>query len=174
MPESKSLKEIVFAPASWSALAVSSLAFLVLLIRTFTKAGDFSVYFAAGLRYLNGVSVHVIEPNVFSYPTFMALLMAPLTWLGHDAAKIIFFLANFAGLIVGVRIVSHYLLAALNPRNAQIVFWLSLLICSRYFLAVFNNQQTDLIVFALVVFAVCTLTGNPKCCPRRFGGWLHW
>ena len=89
--ESKQLKAIIFAPISRLSLGLGSTLFLILLARTFTKAGDFSVYFAAGYRYLNGFSIHVIEPNVFTYPTFTALLMAPLTWLGHDVAKVLFF-----------------------------------------------------------------------------------
>ncbi|MDJ0955691.1 MAG: glycosyltransferase family 87 protein, partial [Arenicellales bacterium] len=132
--------------------AVVTLAFLAGLIRFLWKIGDFEVYFAAGRRFLLGASIHVVEPNPFTYPTGTALFFVPLTSFGHTVAKSAFFSISFALLLIGIALTNRSVLGPTNQptRHRSIVFLTALLFSLRYILAAFDNQQTDLIIFGLI------------------------
>jgi hypothetical protein len=134
----------------------TSLFFLFSLVRFLRKIGDFEVYYAAAWRFLHGFSVHVPEPNMFTYPTSAALLAAPLTIFGYAGAKVIYFLLGFLFLLIGIRLTNTLLLGTgdTDPRTRRIVFIAAMICTSRYFLAVLDNQQTDLLIFGLVTLGV--------------------
>ena len=144
-----SLRSIVCAPLTRVQWIAGGLFFALLLVKVCVKAGDFTVYYAAGTRFLAGMSVHVLESSIFTYPTFAAMLMGLLSLPGYGLAKLVFFLLSFLGLVAGVRIINHYVLP--DGRHGKIVFWLSLLICMRYIWSIFEYQQTDLLIFGLVL-----------------------
>ena len=132
--------------------AATVLAFLVGLMRFLWKMGDFEVYFAAGRRFLLGASIHVVEPNPFTYPTGAALFFVPLTPVGHTIAKSAFFSISFALLLIGISLTNHSVFDSVtqSARTRSIVIFAALLFSLRYILAAFDNQQTDLIIFGLI------------------------
>ena len=77
------------------------------------------------------------------------MIMGLLSLPGYDLAKLVFFLLSFLGLVAGMRIINHHMLPV--GRRGKVVFWLSLLICLRYIWSVFEYQQTDLMIFGLVL-----------------------
>ena len=132
--------------------AATALAFVVGLIRFLWKIGDFEVYFAAARRFLLGASIHVVEPNPFTYPTGAALFFVPLTSLGYTIAKSVFFAASFMLLLIGISLTNRSIFdsASRPTRTRKIVVFAALLFSLRYILAAFDNQQTDLIIFGFI------------------------
>ncbi len=126
--------------------------FAALLFLDLHKNGDFDVFFAAGLRYAEGARVHLSETSAFTYPAFVGALLSIFTPLGFHAVQILFFLLTFTCMFVGIRIINHKLLPP--DRKSIWVFTIVIIICAKFFLAVFNNQQTDLFVFALVIIGL--------------------
>ena len=137
---------------------VVALFFTVILFRYLTKAADFNVYFLAAERFLHGASIHLVEANIFTYFTAAALFFVPLVPLGYGAAKIVFCLLSFAGFIIGVRIVNSHLLT--NEIHTKWVVIISFAFSMRFFLAVFDNQQTDFLVFCLLLLGLHYYTSN--------------
>ena len=137
-------------------VTLTSLFFAFSLVRFLRKIGDFEVYYAAAWRYLHGFSIHLYEPNMFTYPTAAAMLHAPLTLFGYTGAKVIFFLLVFGCLLMGIHLTNTLLLGDgdVPPRTRRIVFIAALICTSRYFLAVLDNQQTDLFIFGLVTLGI--------------------
>lgn len=123
--------------------------FAVNLVLIFTRHGDFVVYYAASVRYLEGAEIYLNEPNPFTYPPFAALFFVPLTWLGLSGAKVAFFMLNFGALIWGLQIVHRELLKENGPHQKYVIA-LTWVFCLRFVQSAFNNQQTDLIIFALI------------------------
>mgnify|MGYP001168038533 FL=1 len=136
----------------WLFLGVVAFVIAVLFYRYLLQDGDFDVYWAATFRYLHGLQVHVAESNLFTYPTFAALLLMPLYPLGYTTAKVLFFLANVVVLAGALQVCHNQLLAP--GRERFVVITLSLIFAVRSILAVFNNQQTDILIFGLIVFGL--------------------
>lgn len=136
--------------------ATTILVFFIGLFRFLWKIGDFEVYFAAGYRFLLGASIHVVEPNPFTYPTGAALFFVPLTSVGHAIAKGVFFSTSFVLLLVGISLTNRSVLDSNNQamRTRRIVFFAAFLFSLRYILAAFDNQQTDLIIFGLISIGI--------------------
>jgi len=126
--------------------------FAVILFRFLTKAADFNIYFLAAERFLHGASIHVIEVNLFSYFTAAALFFVPLAPLGYGAAKIVFCILSFAGFIIGVRIVNSHI--STNEDHAGWACIIAFAFAARFFLSVFDNQQTDFLVFGFVMLGL--------------------
>ena len=143
------LLSILFRPvAAWAAW-LGALLFVFQSIRILTKAANFDVYYAAAVRFVMDANIHVIELHQFTYPTVTALLFLPLLVFGYEFGKIIYFLFSFLCFIWAIRIVNYNLLK--NYKYQDWIIIVSVLLCGRFFLAVFDNQQTDLFVFFLVV-----------------------
>ena len=138
----------------WLFLGVVAFVIAVLFYRYLLQDGDFDVYWAATFRYLHGLQVHVAESNLFTYPTFAALLLMPLYPLGYTTAKVLFFLANVVVLAGALQVCHNQLLAP--GRERFVVITLSLIFAVRSILAVFNNQQTDILIFGLIVFGLAS------------------
>ena len=136
----------------WLFLGVVAFVIAVLFYHYLLQDGDFDVYWAATFRYLHGLQVHVAESNLFTYPTFAALLLMPLYPLGYTTAKVLFFLANVVVLAGALQVCHNQLLAP--GRERFVVITLSLIFAVRSILAVFNNQQTDILIFGLIVFGL--------------------
>ena len=143
----------------WLFLGVLTLAVLILFYRYLSHDGDFDIYWAATFRYLHGLQVHVPEGNIFSYPTFAALLLSPLYPLGYTTAKILFFLVNVTVLGGALHVCHSQLLT--TGRQRYLVITVSLVFALRSILAVFNNQQTDILIFGLIVFALVYIPSRP-------------
>jgi len=121
--------------------------------------GDFDVYWAATFRYLHGLKIHVQEQNVFTYPTFASFLLLPVYPLGYSAGKIIFFVMNVVMLIVGVIICQRQIVGNSPAKTAALV--VALFFSFRSILDVFNNQQTDILIFGLVIIGLAFFTRVP-------------
>lgn len=137
---------------------LTALFFAVILFRFSTKAADFNVYFLAAERFLHGASIHIAEANLFSYFTAAALFFVPLAPLGYGAAKIVFCILSFAGFIIGVRIINSHI--STKENHAMWAFIISFAFAMRFFLAVFDNQQTDFLVFCLLLLGLHYYTRN--------------
>lgn len=124
--------------------------FLFLLVRFLVGQGDFNVFYAAAVRFLEGAEIHRLsEVNHFSYPTVAALFFVPGTLFGHAAAKIFFLIASFSLMLLGVRLINESVLGRSSSR--ALIFSLALLFSFRFFLDVYGNEQTDFLVFGLVI-----------------------
>ena len=130
-----------------------------LFYRYMVHDGDFDVYWAATFRYLHGLKIHVQEQNVFTYPTFASFLLLPVYPLGYSAGKIIFFVMNVVMLIVGVIICQRQIVGNSPAKTAALV--VALFFSFRSILDVFNNQQTDILIFGLVIIGLAFFTRVP-------------
>ena len=84
-----------------------ALFFLFLVLRFVGGQGDFNVFYAAAVRFLEGAKIHLLsEVNHFSYPTVAAIFFVPGTLFGHAAAKILYLLASFCLMLLGVRLIN--------------------------------------------------------------------
>ncbi len=157
-----SLRQICFSRPTRAQFALSLLFFLILGSLFLRKNGDFDVFYAGGVRFLMGARVHITEPSAFTYPTFLAMVSAPITLLGHFVSMIAFFIVSCLSMVVGIRVVNHHLLSSSSHNN--LVFWISSILCLRYFIGVFQNQQSDLIIFALIILGI-----HYYCCQKTRG-----
>ena len=130
-----------------------------LFYRYLVHDGDFDVYWAATFRFLHGLKVHIYEQNVFTYPTFASFLLLPVYPLGYSVGKILFFVVNVLILVSAVRVCQREILLETPARIAIIT--ISLLFSTRSMLAVFNNQQTDILIFGLMVFGLAACVRRP-------------
>ena len=140
-------------------IALGVVALGVLFYRYMVHDGDFDVYWAATFRYLHGLKVHVQEQNVFTYPTFASFLLLPVYPLGYSAGKIIFFVVNVLMLVGGVIVCQRQVVGNSSVKTAALV--VALFFSIRSILDVFNNQQTDLLIFGLVIFGLAFFTRVP-------------
>ena len=130
-----------------------------LFYRYLVHDGDFDVYWAATFRFLHGLKVHIYEQNVFTYPTFASFLLLPVYPLGYSVGKILFFVVNVLILVGAVRVCQREILLETPARLAIIM--ISLLFSARSMLAVFNNQQTDILIFGLMIFGLAAWVRRP-------------
>jgi hypothetical protein len=146
-------------PLLWGFFA---LVVAVLFYRYLYKDGDFDIYWAGTFRFLHALQIHVQEIHPFSYPTFATFLLLPLYPLGYSAAKVVFFVLNVIILVAALRVCHREILDGSRYRVAAIA--ITLVFSVRSMLAVFNNQQSDILIFGLIVF------GLSACCRRPIGG----
>ena len=145
--------------ARWTLLGLGVVGVGFLFYRYMVHDGDFDVYWAATFRYLHGLKIHVQEQNVFTYPTFASFLLLPVYPLGYSAGKIIFFVMNVVMLIVGVIICQRQIVGNSPAKTAALV--VALFFSFRSILDVFNNQQTDILIFGLVIIGLAFFTRVP-------------
>jgi len=145
--------------ARWALLGRGVVGVGFLFYRYMVHDGDFDVYWAATFRYLHGLKIHVQEQNVFTYPTFASFLLLPVYPLGYSAGKIIFFVMNVVMLIVGVIICQRQIVGNSPAKTAALV--VALFFSFRSILDVFNNQQTDILIFGLVIIGLAFFTRVP-------------
>lgn len=130
-----------------------------LFYRFMIHDGDFDVYWASTFRFIHGLKIHVYEQNVFTYPTFASFLLLPLYPLGYSAGKIIFFILNVVLLISAIAVCQRRIVGNSSVKTAALV--VALFFSFRSILDVFNNQQTDIIIFALVSFGIALFARFP-------------
>ena len=140
----------------WGLLVV---AIGALFYRFMIHDGDFDVYWASTFRFIHGLKIHVYEQNVFTYPTFASFLLLPLYPLGYSAGKIIFFILNVVLLISAIAVCQRRIVGNSSVKTAALV--VALFFSFRSILDVFNNQQTDIIIFALVSFGIALFARFP-------------
>ena len=145
--------------ARWALLGLGVVGVGFLFYRYMVHDGDFDVYWAATFRYVHGLKIHVYEQNVFTYPTFASFLLLPVYPLGYSAGKIIFFVMNVVMLIVGVIICQRQIVGNSPAKTAALV--VALFFSFRSILDVFNNQQTDILIFGLVIIGLAFFTRVP-------------
>ena len=147
-----SFRDIVFAKLAIWQFVLGAVFVAALFIFDLRKAGDFYVFYLGAVRYGLGAQVHLQESNAFTYPTFLAMLLSPLRYVGFDIGKILFFMISVFGMFCGIRLTNHHILS--DAPHTHWIFWIGFITSIKYFLAVFQNQQSDLIVFFLVVVGV--------------------
>ncbi|HCX88737.1 MAG TPA: hypothetical protein DG761_12000 [Gammaproteobacteria bacterium] len=145
--------------ARWLWVGLGLVATAVLLYRYLVHDGDFDVYWAATFRFVHGLKIHIYEQNVFTYPTFASFLLLPVYPLGYTVGKIIFFAVNMVFLVGAVYVCQREVLYGSALRAATLV--IALLFSFRSILAVFNNQQTDILIFGLVIFGLAVFARVP-------------
>jgi hypothetical protein len=131
------------------------------------------------------------EVNTYAYPPAMAMLAVPLAQLPFRWSLGAWYLANVAAMVAAVT--CAWRLAGGPPLDRLVrpwsaVYWLGLLLASRFLLAPLENQQFDVVITA-VLYAGClalwrgrdTLGGIAlgtaaamKCTPLLFTPYLLW
>ena len=143
----------------WIGVGLGILAIAILFYRYLVHDGDFDVYWAATFRYVHGLKIHIYEQNVFTYPTFASFMLLPVFPLGYTAGKILFFAVNVIFLVGAVYVCQREVLYGSAVRAATLV--IALLFSFRSILAVFNNQQTDILIFGLIIFGLAAFARVP-------------
>lgn len=143
----------------WLWVGLCALVTAVLFYRYLVHDGDFDVYWAATFRFVHGLKIHIYEQNVFTYPTFASLMLLPVYPLGYTVGKILFFAVNMIFLVGAVYVCQREVLHGSSVRAATLV--VALLFSFRSILAVFNNQQTDILIFGLVIFGLAAFARVP-------------
>lgn len=131
----------------------------MLFYRYMVHDGDFDVYWAATFRFLHGLKIHLYEQNVFTYPTFASFMLLPVYPLGYTVGKILFFTVNVIFLVSAIYVCQREVLYGSAVRTATLV--IALLFSFRSMLAVFNNQQTDIVIFGLVILGLAAFARVP-------------
>ncbi len=145
--------------ARWLWVGLGILVTGMLFYRYLVHDGDFDVYWAATFRFVHGLKIHIYEQNVFTYPTFASLMLLPVYPLGYTVSKILFFAVNIIFLAGAVYVCQREVLYGSAVRTATLV--VALLFSFRSILAVFNNQQTDILIFGLVIFGLAAFARVP-------------
>ena len=145
--------------ARWLWVGLGVLVTGVLFYRYLVHDGDFDVYWAATFRFMHGLKIHIYEQNVFTYPTFASLMLLPVYPLGYTVGKILFFAVNMIFLVGAVYVCQRQVLNSSAVRAATLM--IALLFSFRSILAVFNNQQTDILIFGLVIFGLAAFARVP-------------
>lgn len=149
------------------------------------------VYNRAAQRMLARQPIHHDEQHAYAYPPLMALLTIPLSQLGMRWGLIAWYLINLAAM--AIVLCAAWRLACGPPPGAwdrrwQLIFWLALVLVSRFCLAPFENQQFDVVIAALAMLgcialvegrtlaAACWLGASAamKCTPLLFVPYLVW
>jgi hypothetical protein len=113
-----------------------------------------TVYLPAARHLRDGDSIY---QTGYVYPPFMAWLAVPFTYLPALAGKLAFFAVNALALLI--TLVAAWRLAGGGrlegeppvPLREHVIAWLGGLTGISYALAAFGNQQTDLVIAALIL-----------------------
>lgn len=118
-----------------------------------------NVYLRAAARLQRGQDIYPLEDG-YLYPPLMAWLAIPLTWIPPATARIVWLGINLVGLAFILR--TAWRLSGAKgwfletTWQEHLIFWAGLLCALRYGLDCLQNQQTDIVVIA-VVLAGCSL-----------------
>lgn len=176
--------------------ALAAVAFFAVMFWPFMRKGEEGEWRRCFLRAANRLQAGEIihrpdEVNTYAYPPAMAMLAVPLAQLPFRWSLGAWYLINVAAMIGTVtcawRLTGGPALHHL-PRLGSHVFWLGLLLASRFLVAPLENQQFDVVITA-ILFAGClalwrghdTLAGIAlgaaaamKCTPLLFAPYLVW
>ncbi|MCS6977225.1 MAG: DUF2029 domain-containing protein [Gemmatales bacterium] len=129
-----------------------------------------NVYLRAAQRMQAGQDIYPLEDG-YLYPPLMAWLAIPLTWLSPQTARVIWLGINLAGLGYILRTAWKLSGGASvfrgNDGKEHLILWAGLLCALRYGLDCLQNQQTDIVVIALVL-AGCRQLALTCCVSSRF------
>jgi hypothetical protein len=121
-------------------------------IPTFLNDGDFPTLLFGSERLISRSTITLSGKYWFTYPPFFAFIMIPLAIIPFPAAKLIWYLINWACLISCIFMIKHLVFQTngfgLIPSQKK--NWILLggcFITVKYILSVFENQQFDLLVF---------------------------
>jgi hypothetical protein len=190
------------APPRWLAWCrdhrplLAAVAFFLAMFWPFMRKGDEGEWRRCFLRAANRLQARQIihrpdEVNAYAYPPAMAMLAVPLAQLPFRWSLGAWYAVNVAAM-TGAVICAWRLMG--GPRLARLsrpwshMFWLGLLLASRFVVAPLENQQFDVVITA-VLFAGCvalwrghdSLAGMAlgfaaamKCTPLIFAPYLVW
>lgn len=151
--------------------SVAALGLAVVVSVPFVRKSDSqfdNVYLRAAARLQNGQDIYPLEDG-YLYPPLMAWLAIPLTWIPPAAARVVWLAINLAGLAYILR--TAWRLSGAKrwfPETTwqeHLILWAGLLCALRYGLDCLQNQQTDIVVIALVL-AGCLLLTSANSIPR--------
>jgi hypothetical protein len=175
---------------------LAAVAFFLAMFWPFMRKGEEGEWRRCFLRAANRLQARQIihrpdEVNTYAYPPAMAMLAVPLAKLPFRWSLGVWYLVNAAAMVGTVtcawRLAGGPGLNHLSRPWGQ-VFWLGLLLASRFLVAPLENQQFDVVITA-VLFAGClalwrghdTLAGLAlgiaaamKCTPTLFAPYLIW
>jgi hypothetical protein len=188
--------------SSWSRLAwcrdraplMAAVAFFLAMFWPFMRKGEEGEWRRCFLRAAYRLEARQIihrpnEPNTYAYPPAMAMLAVPLAQLPFRWSLGGWYLANVAATVAAVT--CAWGLTGGPPLNRLVrpwsrVYWLGLLLASRFLVAPLENQQFDVVITAFL-YAGClalwrgrdTLAGLSlgtaaamKCTPLLFAPYL--
>ena len=135
---------------------------------------DFHVYHTAGNSLYNG-RIDLYAPNFgdsavmdYRYPPFFLFLILPLSLLSYQTAEFAWFWINAAVIFFTVRFIKRtFETTAENVARSGLIFFLSFLICAKYFFPLLRNLNLHLILLCLVFAAFCFVLKN-KSAPAAF------
>ena len=129
-------------------------------------AGDFEGYLAAGRAVIEGRHIYDLDPPINLWPPFFSLFAVPLALLATPSPYIAFgfwILLNFAVLLWVMRTIADFLYdrrfglrydpLQLTPASPELL--VPMLFTLRYLLSNFQHLQINLLIFALVLKALC-------------------
>jgi len=185
----------------WSQLPIDygvfllAVAFFVVFAAIFVSDGDQSewmvCYVRAAERMVEREPIHRIEPVAYAYPPAMAMLALPLAVLPRDGPLYAWYVVNIVAAVSAFgcawRLMGGPSLVRMSL-GWSVVFWLGVVLSLRFFVAPLENQQTDMVIAALVFggclwlwrsrdvpAAVCLgAAAAMKCTPLLFAPYLAW
>jgi hypothetical protein len=188
-------------PKAWGRLLIAcrlplaALLLLTLGALVFLRKGEqgewHTCYLRAASRLQDCQIIHRFEPSAYTYPPAMAMFAVPFSRLTPWAALGAWFAVNaVATLIVFAtawRLAGGPLLVNLLPPWRAVV-WAGMLLALRFVLAPLENQQSDMLIAALLLTGCWRLRqGSPlwaalwlgaaaamKCTPLLFAPYLAW
>jgi hypothetical protein len=177
-----------FVPLFWGV-------FLIVNGIVFVTKGELSewqdCFIRASRHMLDRETIHRMPPEGYAYPPAMAMLAVPMARMSTSGSLFTWFLVNavaimtVAGcswmLVGGPRVVGM-------SRPWQAVFWLTVVLEARFFVASLEHQQFDMVIAALLLAGCVALwrgcdwraglllgaSAAMKCTPLLFGPWLLW
>jgi len=172
-----------------------AVAFFAGMAFPFLRRGDGSewqtCYVRAGRRMMEGDAIHHSEPNAYAYPPLMAMCAAPFSRVSPRMSLTLWYAINVVAMVVVVesawRMTGGPALVGLQGRWAA-VFGLATLLSFRFLAAPLENQQSDVVIAALLFvgcrrlwagrdFAAAIWLGVAaamKCTPLLFAPYLAW
>jgi hypothetical protein len=175
---------------------LAAIVFFLAMFWPFMRKGEEGEWRRCFLRAANRLQSRQIihrpdEVNTYAYPPAMAMLAVPLAQLPFRWSLGAWYLTNVAAMVAAItcawRLTGGPMLHQLS-RPWSHIFWLGLLLASRFLVAPLENQQFDVLITA-VLFAGClalwrghdTLAGIAlgtaaamKCTPLLFAPYLLW
>lgn len=191
-------------PARWRLLTwcgerapvLAAIAFFLAMFWPFMRKGEQGEWRRCFLRAAHRLEARQIlhwpdEVNCYAYPPAMAMLAVPLAKLPFRWSVAGWYLVNVAAMMAVIvcawRLIGGPPLRSLK-RPWDLVFWLGLLLASRFLIAPLENQQFDVVIAACLLagclalarghdlWAACWLGAGAamKCTPLLFAPYLVW
>lgn len=175
---------------------LAAVAFFLAMFWPFMRKGEQGEWRRCFLRAAHRLEARQIlhwpdEVNAYAYPPAMAMLAVPLAKLPFRGSLVGWYLVNVAAMVAVVlcawRSIGGPSLSSLK-RPWSLVFWLGLLLASRFLVAPLENQQFDVVISACLLagclalarghdaLAACCLGAGAamKCTPLLFAPYLVW